>query len=104
MKLAVIKTGGKQYKVGEGAGLKIEKINKAIGETMVFPEVLLISDDNGENCEIGQPFLAGKKITARILKQSRSKKVTVLKYKPKTRYRRKKGHRQAFTQIEIEAI
>ncbi|HEX9664657.1 MAG TPA: 50S ribosomal protein L21 [Patescibacteria group bacterium] len=102
MKIAVIKTGGKQYKVKANDRLKIEKIKGDEGQTVEFDQVLLVAD--GQKVEIGQPFLAGKKITARILKQSRSKKVTVLKYKPKTRYRRKKGHRQAFTQIEIEAI
>jgi len=97
--LAVIKTGGKQYKVSEGDKIKIEKKE---GDEIVFKEVLLLND--GKKTIIGQPFVEGAEVKARVLKQGRSPKVTIFKYKPKKRYKVKKGHRQPFTEIEIIEI
>ncbi len=97
--LAIIKTGGKQYKVSEGDKIKIEKKE---GDEIVFKEVLLLND--GKKTIIGQPFVEGAEVKARVLKQGRSPKVTIFKYKPKKRYKVKKGHRQPFTEIEIIEI
>ena len=102
MKLAVIITGGKQYKVSEGDILKAEKIDKKVGSSVNFDKVLLYSD--GKTTEIGRPFLKNVKVAAKILEQKKDKKITVIKYKSKIRYRRKKGHRQLVTRIKIEKI
>jgi len=99
--LAVIKTGGKQYIVEPGQKLKIEKIDGEEGKTIIFPEVLLFQ--NGEKIEIGQPAVIGATVSAKIIKQGKQK-VIAFKYKPKKRYRRKVGHRQLFTEVEITAI
>lgn len=102
MKFAIIETGGKQYKVAPGQKLKIEKLDAAADSNVVFDKVLLKSE--GENIEIGAPHLTGVVVEAKILKQGRNKKVIVFKYHSKTRYRKKKGHRQHFTEVEITAI
>ena len=99
---AVIKTGGKQYLVVPGQKLKIEKIDANEGENFVFEEVLLVSD--GENLQIGTPLVKGARVEAKILEQGRAKKIIVFKYHNKTRYRKKKGHRQHFTEVEIKKI
>ncbi|PIS05149.1 MAG: 50S ribosomal protein L21 [Candidatus Buchananbacteria bacterium CG10_big_fil_rev_8_21_14_0_10_42_9] len=98
MNLAVIKTGGKQYVVTPDSKLKIEKI---AGDKGIEFETLLMADDKGDKVEIGQPSL-GKKVKAKVLGQGRARKITVVKYKPKTRYKRTLGHRQHFTQVQIE--
>jgi len=99
-KLAVIKTGGKQYKVSQGQIIKIEKINDAVGSVIKF-NTLLIADD--DRLDLGKPSL-GEKVEGKILEQGRNKKVSVIKYKSKTRYRRNVGHRQPFTKVEIVKI
>ena len=101
-KIAVIKTGGKQYKVKEGETIKIEKIDKKEGVNIKF-ETLLISSSDGKEINIGQPTL-GEKVEGKIKEQNRDKKITVVKYKNKTRYLRTKGHRQNFTKVEILKI
>ena len=100
--IAVIKTGGKQYKVASGDKIKIEKINVEEGKEVIFDQVLLIEKDG--KTDIGTPLLEGAKVTAKVLKQDKDKKVIILKYKPKTREHTKTGHRQPFTQIEITKI
>lgn len=102
MKLAVIKTGGKQYKVSEGQVLNVEKIDKKTGTSVIFDKVLLYSD--GKTTEIGHPYLKDVKVSAKVLEQKKDKKITVIKFKSKTRYRRKRGHRQFITKIRIEKI
>lgn len=99
---AVIETGGKQYKVSVGQKIKVEKLKGDEGSDFAFDKVLLRSI--GEKVEIGSPYVAGAKVEAKILKQGREKKKIVFKYHPKTRYRRKKGHRQFFTEVEIKSI
>lgn len=99
---AVIKTGGKQYLVGPGQKLKVEKLDAKEGGKIIFSEVLLVTDD--KKVEIGTPLVKGAKVEAKALKQGREKKVLVFKYHAKTRYRKKKGHRQPFTEIEITKI
>lgn len=100
--LAVIKTGGKQYKVSPGDKIKIEKLEKEKGKEVIFDQVLLIEKNN--NLQIGTPFIKGAKVSAKVLEQGKGKKVIVFKYKPKTRYKKKQGHRQLFTEVEITKI
>jgi len=101
---AVIKTGGKQYKVKEGGRLKVEKLSGDKGGKIVFDQVLLVADEAGQNVKVGAPTVAGAKVEATVLAQGRAKKVTVIKYKPKIRYHKKTGHHQAFTEVKIEKI
>lgn len=100
--LAVIKTGGKQYLVEPGKRINIEKIDKKEGEEVEFSDVLLV--EKGGKLKIGTPLVEGAKVIAKVLKQGKAKKVIVFKYKRKTRYKVKKGHRQPFTRIEILKI
>ena len=99
---AVIKTGGKQYRVSSGQRIKIEKLDAEEGAVIHFDEVLLTAD--GEKVEIGTPLVKGAKVEAKVLKQGRDKKKIVFKYHRKTRYHKKKGHRQPFTEVEIQKI
>ena len=99
---AIIETGGKQYKVEPGQTVKIEKLDGEAGGTIVFDNVLLVAD--GDKAKIGTPTVANAKVTAKLVEQGRAKKVDVIKYKPKVRYKRKYGHRQPFTEIEITSI
>lgn len=101
---AVIKTGGKQYKVSVGDVIKVEKLSgdfKA-GDKIVFDEVLLV--DNGKDTTIGTPVIEGAKVEALFQKQAKYKTVKVVKYKQKSRYLKKNGHRQPFTEVKISAI
>lgn len=99
---AIIKTGGKQYKVVVGEKLKIETVTPASDGLIVFNEVLLTAD--GEKIAVGTPFLEGARVEAKLVKQGRARKVIVFKYHAKTRYKKKKGHRQQFTEVEITGI
>jgi large subunit ribosomal protein L21 len=101
-KLAVIKTGGKQYLVEEGQKIKIEHIKGVEeGKKVTFDEVLLVID--GDKVSVGTPVLKNK-VEANVIEVGRSKKVTVVRYKSKSRYHKKKGHRQPFTKVEITKI
>ena len=102
--IAVIKTGGKQYKVSPKDKLKIEKIQGEEGSKVVFDQVLLISSENEKDVNIGSPVIKGAKVEAKILKQARAKKVEIIKHKAKKRYNRRAGHRQYFTEVEIGNI
>jgi len=101
MKLAVIKTGGKQYVVTTGTKLKVEKLpeTKGKGGEVIFDQVLLT--DDGKETKAGKPLIGGAKVTAKRLADDRYEKVVIVKYKNKTRYRVKRGHRQPFTEVEI---
>lgn len=99
---AIIKTGGKQYKVQEGDVITVEKLSVADGETVEFNEVLMVSKD--ENAVIGTPTVEAATVTGKVMKHGRGKKIIVFKYKAKKNYHRKQGHRQAFTQVIIEKI
>jgi large subunit ribosomal protein L21 len=101
--IAVITTGGKQYIVREGQELKIEKLDLEPGASFEL-DALLVSDEDGSNSKIGTPHVSGAKISAKILDHGKADKVSVIKYKPKVRYRRNVGHRQPFTKIRIEKI
>jgi len=100
--ISVIKTGGKQYKVNEKETLKIEKLKVEEGKKVKF-DTLLISDEEGKKVEIGQPSL-GEKVEGKVLEHGKGKKVTVVKYKNKIRYKRTIGHRQPYTKVEITKI
>ena len=100
--LAVVKTGGKQYKVSPGDKVKIERIDKKEGSEISFKEVLLV--EKNKKLYLGDPLVKGAKVIGKVLEQGKGKKVIVFKYKPKTRYKKKQGHRQLFTQVEITKI
>ena len=100
---AIIKTGGKQYVVEEGKWFLTEKINQEDGSTIKF-EPLLVSDAEGKDVKVGTPTVSGAKVTGKIVETGRGKKISVIKYKPKSNYRRNVGHRQPYTKILIEKI
>ena len=99
---AVIKTGGKQYLVSPGDKIEVEKLEEEIGKEITFPEVLLLADD--KKSEIGTPIVKGAKVIGKILAQTKGDKLIIFKYKSKKRYKRKIGHRQKHTQVEIISI
>ena len=98
---AIIKTGGKQYCVEEGKVITIEKLDVEGGAEVAFDEVLLVS---GDSVKIGQPTVAGAKVTGKVLEQGKGAKIRIFKYKAKSNYRRRQGHRQPFTKVQIEKI
>ena len=98
---AIIKTGGKQYCVEEGKVITIEKLDVEAGAEVAFDEVLLVS---GARVKIGQPTVAGAKVTGKVLEQGKGAKIRIFKYKAKSNYRRRQGHRQPFTKVQIEKI
>lgn len=100
---AVVKTGGKQYKVKEGQTLKVEKLEAQPGASLDL-EVLLVADEDGKNVKVGTPNVSGAKVTAKVVEHGRADKIRVVKYKPKSRYTRVNGHRQPFTAVSIEKI
>ena len=100
--LAIIKTGGKQYKVKVGDKVKIEKLEEAVGNTIIFPEVLFMGDE--KEIKVGAPFLKEAKVEGKILRTEQGDKVTGIKFKAKKRYKVKFGHRQIFTEVEITKI
>ncbi|MDD3006100.1 MAG: 50S ribosomal protein L21 [Candidatus Pacebacteria bacterium] len=102
--IAVIKTGGKQYKISPKDKLRIEKLEGEEGATITFEEVLLIASEDGKETIIGEPFVKGAKVEATIVKQGRAKKIDIVKHIPKKRHNVKNGHRQMFTEVQIESI
>ena len=98
---AIIKTGGKQYCVEEGKVITIEKLDVEAGAEVAFDEVLLVS---GDSVKSGQPTVAGAKVTGKVLEQGKGAKIRIFKYKAKSNYRRRQGHRQPFTKVQIEKI
>ena len=99
---AVVNTGGKQYKVQQGEILRVEKIPGDVGSPVTFDRVLMFSD--GENIKVGQPVLDDIAVSGHIVEQGRAKKIIVFKYKRRKRYRRKQGHRQEYTAVQIDSI
>jgi large subunit ribosomal protein L21 len=99
---AIVETGGKQYKVAEGDVLFIEKLDVEDGAEVIFDKVLLVSKEDG--VVVGSPVVAGATVTAKVLKHGKGKKIIVYKYKAKKNYRRKQGHRQPYTQVQIAKI
>ena len=102
--IAVIKTGGKQYKVSPKDKIRVEKLEGEEGAKIVFDEVLLISSEDAKDITFGDPAIKSAKVEATILRQARGKKVEIVKHKAKKRYNVKRGHRQYFTEVEIEKI
>jgi large subunit ribosomal protein L21 len=98
---AVFKTGGKQYRVAQGDKVRVEKLPGNVGDAISFGEVLLIG---GDAVKIGRPVVAGAKVEAKIVAQDRAKKIVVFKFRRRKNYRRKNGHRQPFTALEIVGI
>ncbi|KAB7623139.1 50S ribosomal protein L21 [Alkalilimnicola sp. S0819] len=99
---AVIKTGGKQYRVAEGDKLRIEKLNAEEGATVDFDQVLLVGE--GDNVKVGAPLVEGGKVTAEVVRQGRADKVEIIKFKRRHNYKRTQGHRQSFTEVKITGI
>ncbi|MFH1243408.1 MAG: 50S ribosomal protein L21 [Pseudomonadota bacterium] len=99
---AVIKTGGKQYQVAPGDEIRVERLPGEAGDPVEFDMVMLTSD--GEDVKIGRPYLDNSKVSGRIARQGKDRKIVVFKYKRRKGYRRKKGHRQQFTLVRIEDI
>jgi len=99
---AVIKTGGKQYRVAQGDTLKVEKLDVGEGDAVEFDQVLMVGE--GEDVKVGAPYLEGGKVTATVVDHGRHKKIKIIKFKRRKNYRKQMGHRQYFTQIEITGI
>ena len=99
---AVIETGGKQYKVQPGDVIFVEKLPVEEGATVVFDKVLAVVD--GDSTKVGNPYLEGIAVSGSVVKNGKSKKITVFKYKAKKNYRRKQGHRQPYTKIQIDRV
>lgn len=99
---AVIKTGGKQYRVAQGDRLRVEKLAGNIGDSVTLGDVLLVG--TGEGVKVGTPLVSGAKVEAKIVAQDRAPKVVVFKFKRRKNYRKKSGHRQPFTALEITSI
>ena len=99
---AIIRTGGKQYRVSGGDVLNVEKLNVEEGQEVVFDEVLTVVNDG--DVKVGAPTVAGAKVTAKVAKQGKADKIFVFKYRAKSNYRKRQGHRQPFTRVEITSI
>ena len=99
---AIIKTGGKQYRVAEGDVICIEKLDAEEGANVTFDDVLTVVD--GDAVKVGRPLVEGAKVTGKVQTQGKGKKIRVFKYKAKSTYRRRQGHRQPFTKVVIEKI
>ena len=99
---AIIETGGKQYKVTEGDALFIEKLPNEHGDKITFDKVLAVLD--GDKATFGAPVVEGAKVDAEVVKNGKAKKITVFTYKPKKNSKRKMGHRQPYTKVQIEAV
>lgn len=99
---AIIETGGKQYKVSEGDVLYIEKLNVAQGDSVLFDKVLAVVD--GGSSRFGAPYVEGASVEANVIKNGKSRKIVVFKYKAKKNYKRKAGHRQPYTKVQITSI
>ena len=108
MEFAVIQTGGKQYVVKQGDVIKVEKLSgydgkrPEKGSKILFNEVLLV--DDGESTTVGTPFIEGASVVATLVEEGRARKVIIQKYKSKTRYRKRIGHRQYYSEVKIESI
>ncbi len=99
---AGIETGGKQYKINEGDVIFVEKLEAEAGDTVTFDRVLALSD--GDGIRTGSPILDGAKVTANVVKNGKAKKIYVMTYKPKKNEKKKNGHRQPYTKVQIEKI
>ncbi len=101
---AVIETGGKQYLIKTGDSLKVEKLDTEAGKEVVFDKVLLLAKEDGSDVKIGTPYLDGVSIAATVEEQGRSRKLRVVKFKRKVRYKRVRGHRQHFSKVKVKEV
>lgn len=101
MSYAVIKTGGKQYRVAQGDRIRVEKLPGDVGAEITFDEVLMLG---GDKVAVGTPLVSGASVSAKIVAQDRAKKIIVFKYRRRKNYRRKNGHRQPYTELEITGV
>lgn len=101
---AVIETGGKQYLIKTGDTLKIEKLDVEVGKAVEFDKVLLLAKEDGSDVKIGTPYLEGVSIAADVEDQGRNKKIRVVKFKRKVRYKKVYGHRQHFTKVKVKEV
>lgn len=99
---AVVETGGKQLKVSQGDVIYVEKLPANVGDTVTLDKVFLVAGENG--IQVGQPTVAGAKVTAKVEEHGRGKKIVVFKYKSKKNYHKKQGHRQPYTKLKVESI
>lgn len=99
---AVVETGSKQYKVSEGDVIFVEKLNAEVDSTVELTNVMAVSNENG--LTVGKPYVEGAKVVAKVLEQGKARKIIVFKYKPKKHYRKKQGHRQPYTKLQISSI
>ena len=99
---AVFRTGGKQYRASQGDRLRVERLDAAVGDKVEFPEVLIVGE--GASIKVGAPLVAGGKVEGKVTAHGRAKKIEVQKFKRRTTYKRRHGHRQHFTEVEITAI
>ena len=99
---AIVKTGGKQYRVQPGQTIDVEKLPATVGDNVTLDRVLLVAD--GEQVTVGKPMVEGAAVQATVMEQSKARKVVIFKFLPRHRYRRKKGHRQHFTRLKIDSI
>ncbi len=99
---AVIKTGGKQYKVSQGDTIRVEKLSAAEGDSVSFSEVLAITD--GDQLKLGSPYVEGTSVTADVIRHGRAKKIEIVKFKRRKHHRKQMGHRQSYTELQITAI
>jgi large subunit ribosomal protein L21 len=101
---AIVKTGGKQYKVSPGDTILVEKLEGASGSKVEFNDVLMVADESTNSLQIGKPLLANIKVSGEIVEQTKGDKVIIFKYKRRKGYRKKTGHRQPFTRVKIKEI
>lgn len=99
---AIVETGGKQFKVTQGATIFVEKLNAEVGSTVTLDKVLLLNNEG--SVKVGAPLVDGAKVVAKVVAHGRDKKIVVFKYKSKKNYHKKQGHRQPFTRLAIESI
>jgi large subunit ribosomal protein L21 len=99
---AVIKTGGKQYRVAKGDTLRVEKLEGAEGDAVELDKVLMVAD--GDDIKVGAPYLDGSKVTATVKAQGRGKKVEIIKFRRRKHHMKRQGHRQSYTELEITGI
>ena len=99
---AIVRSGGKQYRAEVGASIDVDRLPQAVGESLELADVLLVADE--ADTRIGQPLVEGARVSATVVEQFRGKKIIVYKYRQRTNYRRKQGHRQYYTRLRIDDI
>ena len=101
---AVVEIGGRQYKVVKDEVIEVEKLDSEAGKSIDFDKVLIVSEEDGKNAKIGQPYLEGASVSAKVVENFKGEKIRVFKFTPKKRYKKTQGHRQTYTRLEITGI